>query len=72
MTEKEQMERLNKKGMKHTEEIQILLKAGKIKEAMEKHNQNIKKEFKRAEKGEMINLTDLMASKEEITFRERR
>lgn len=37
-----------------------------IQEAIKKHNGNINKTFDRAEKGEVINLTDLMIDKEQI------
>lgn len=33
---------------------------------MEEHNKKVKSEFERAERGEVINLTDLMISKEKI------
>jgi len=40
-----------------------------IQEAIKKHNENLNKTFERAEKGEIINLTDLMIDKEQIDER---
>ena len=33
---------------------------------MQRHNKNVKEQFARAEKGEVINLTDMMISRETI------
>jgi hypothetical protein len=38
----------------------------KLKEMIKKHNKYVKDEFKKAEKGEVICLTDMMISKEKI------
>ena len=50
----------------HTERIAELLRAGKKLKAASLHNQRVKEQFKLAEQGEIINLSDLMAAKEEL------
>ena len=40
-----------------------------IAEQIKKHNKKVTTEFERAQKGEIINLTDLMISKEKIDKR---
>lgn len=54
----------------HTDRIDALLKQGKADEAAREHNANVAHEFARAEAGETINLTDLMASKESLILAE--
>ena len=55
-----------------TKKVQELLDAGKHDEAARLHNATVKAQMEKAEKGEMINLTDLLASKEELHLRARR
>lgn len=38
-------------------------------EDMKRHNKNVEDAFRRAEKGEIINLTDLMIGKEKLDVR---
>lgn len=53
----------------HTDEIERDLEKGDVAGAMQKHNAFVNSEFKRAEQGEVINLSDLLASKEEIDLK---
>ncbi|MGZ6570446.1 MAG: hypothetical protein ACXVHB_06045 [Solirubrobacteraceae bacterium] len=50
----------------HTRRIEGLLKEGKLGDAINAHNAHLDAEFKRAARGEAINLSDLMAAKDEI------
>lgn len=50
--------------LEHTEKIEALIKAGERKEAMKVHNAYVKSQFEKAQQGQVINLTDLMAGKE--------
>lgn len=54
----------------HTDQIMRDLDKGDIAGAMQKHNAFVNSEFKRAEQGEVINLSDLLASKEEIDLKQ--
>ena len=49
-----------------TERIASLVKEGKKEQAIAEHNANVKRQLARAEAGETINLSDLMASKETL------
>ena len=57
-----------KEIMPLTTKIQKLLKNGKSYQAIDLHNRAVKNAFKGAQDGKIINLSDLMASKEEITL----
>lgn len=48
----------------HTRHVASLLAKGNVTEARRLHNEHLQAEFKRAQEGETINLTDLMAAKE--------
>lgn len=49
-----------------TNATESLLKAGKRKAAIAQHNATVKRAFERAAEGEIINLSDLMASAETL------
>ena len=51
-----------------TRTTERLLKEGKIDEAKAFHTRAVKEQFDRAAQGEVINLSDLMASHEEINY----
>lgn len=53
-------------ALEHTKKIEELLAEGKVSEAAALHNAHLDKEFRRAEAGETINLSDLMAAKETL------
>lgn len=48
----------------HTEALESLIREGKRKEAIERHNLHVKQTFAAARAGKRIDLTDLMAAKE--------
>jgi hypothetical protein len=50
----------------HTTRTQELLKKGEREKAREAHNARVESELDRARKGETINLSDLMAAKEQL------
>lgn len=50
----------------HTKRTQDLLAQGKRKDARKQHNARVKAELDRARAGETINLSDLMAAKDEL------
>jgi hypothetical protein len=51
----------------HADNIRTLLSKGKRKEAEREHRLHVQEQFKRArEQGAVINLSDLMAAKEEL------
>ena len=50
--------------LKHTKRVRSLIDQGKLNEAAEVHNRHLKAEFARAQLGEVIELTDLVAAKE--------
>lgn len=50
--------------LEHADRITELLRQGKRREAMAKHNAHVKAEFDRAKQGQVINLSDLMAGHE--------
>jgi hypothetical protein len=49
-----------------TERIAKLLAEGKRDEAIAAHNATVRQAFERAQQGAIINLTDLMASRDEL------
>lgn len=53
----------------HTDKVMQMLEQGQITEAMQKHNDQVNEQFKRAKRGEVINLSDLMAAKEQIDIK---
>jgi len=54
----------------HTERMLALLREGQAKEAKRQHNAHVKAQFDAARQGQAINLSDLMAAKEEIDLAE--
>jgi hypothetical protein len=52
--------------MKLTETTVKLIRDGNRQAAIDHHNATVKRQFDKAKNGDIINLTDLMASAEEI------
>jgi hypothetical protein len=52
----------------HTDATIRRLRAGQRKQAIEAHNKRVRDELARAQQGEPINLSDLMAANEEIAL----
>lgn len=50
----------------HTDLTQALLRDGRRKTAIKNHNARVAEQLQRAQEGETINLSDLMAAREEI------
>ena len=50
----------------HAERVAELLRQGNTTEAARVHNEHLKAEFDRAKQGEVINLSDLMAAREQF------
>lgn len=57
---------MSERKLPHTEDTIARLRAGRRKKAIEKHNARVKSELARAQDGETINLSDLMAARDEI------
>jgi hypothetical protein len=53
-------------GLPHTESVKDLIENGRHAEATTRHTERVQAEFRRAAHGETINLTDLIAAKEEL------
>lgn len=53
-------------GLPHAKRIAELLRRGTTTEAARVHNEHLKAEFDRAKQGEIINLSDLMAAREQF------
>jgi hypothetical protein len=51
-------------NLDHTAHVQRLIDEGRLKEAAALHNAHLEKEFEKAKRGTVINLSDLMAAKE--------
>ena len=54
----------------HTKPMLALCRQGKVQEAKRRHNARVKAQFDAARQGQVINLSDLMAAKEEIDLAE--
>lgn len=54
----------------HTERIAALLREGRVQEAKRLHHQRVHGQIRAARQGRVINLTDLMAAKEQIHLHE--
>lgn len=54
--------------MPHTQRVDALLADGNVEEAKRVHTERVEEQFARAEQGETINLSDLMAAKEQIDY----
>ncbi len=52
--------------LKHTERVRRLLNEGNRQTAIAKHNAHVREEFRRAKLGGTIDLTDLMAAREQF------
>jgi hypothetical protein len=50
--------------LEHAERVEALLRQGKRKEAKTLHNQHVESQFAKAQAGEVINLSDLIAGAE--------
>ena len=50
----------------HTQRVAELLRRGNTTEAARVHNEHLKAEFERARQGTVINLSDLIAAKEQF------
>jgi hypothetical protein len=54
------------KRLAHTEAVKSLINEGKRKQAAELHNARVQDQFEKAKQGQTINLSDLIAAKEEL------
>ena len=52
--------------MKHTERVKTLLNQGHAQAAQDTHNAHVTRMFEVAKAGGIINLTDLMAARDEL------
>jgi hypothetical protein len=50
--------------LEHADSIKALVRQGKVKEAIDRHNRYLRQQLDKAEAGHRINLSDLMAAKE--------
>jgi hypothetical protein len=53
-------------ALRHTKKIEELLAEGELSRAAALHNAHLKEQFEKAKTGQVINLSDLMAAKEEL------
>ena len=58
--------------LRHTERVCRLIREGQTLEAADVHNAHVAAEFERARNGEVINLSDLLAAREELGYEENR
>lgn len=52
--------------LEHTEKVKALIDEGRTKEAAELHNARVKDQFDKAQQGQTINLSDLIAAREQL------
>jgi hypothetical protein len=58
-------------NLDHAEAVKRLIDEGRLKEAARLHNAHLEKEFERAKRGAVINLSDLMAAKEVLEMHQK-